>query len=366
MEKMLLNSGYEWHRHGFVCDVLATAGAIGPLADEMQTAGYLVFHLPFRSRLGFLPRLDFIREFFRLCGSGYEVVHIHTEACPALLALIARLAGVSRIALTPHNTFRFCGLLRWRKCCERGLVRKLGGKYGMVSDGVEAWERKHFRNRGTRICNWVDTAHFKPPSSLDRRKMREWLGLRPEEFVIVSVGNCNSVKNHEALLRAISLLPAAIRPVYLHIGREEQDSPERTLACTLGIEDRVRFVGSQGDVRPFLWAADAFAMPSLHEGLGLAAIEAVASGTPLVCAHVDGLADIAAATRYTILTSTTPDSVASGIAYAASLPIAELRNRALEDSHTVREQFSVRRGVQSIVVGLYAQGDKDLGAAEHS
>src|SRR5581483_9797039 len=80
MEVMLLNSDHEWRRHGFVCDVLATASDVGPLGHEMRTMGYQVYHLPFRSRLSLVPRMDFVRDFLRLCQSGYEVVHIHTEA----------------------------------------------------------------------------------------------------------------------------------------------------------------------------------------------------------------------------------------------------------------------------------------------
>lgn len=366
MEKMLLNSGHEWRRRGHLCDVLATADNVGPLAGEMQAAGYSVHHLPFRSRISLLPDLDFVRRFFHLCRSGYDVVHIHTEAGPPLFAFIARLAGVRHIAVTAHNTFRFRGLLRWRKLCERSFVRMLGGQYGMISDGVSEWEREHFWNSGIRIWNWIDTEHLKPARPLEGLAAREALGLRPEEFAIVSIGNCNRVKNHEAILRALPMLPPAIRPVYLHIGREEQGCPERALAEALGVQNRVRFLGSQADVRPFLWAADTFVMPSLHEGLGLAAIEAVAAGVPLVCAEVDGLTDIAAATRYTILTSTTPESVAGGLAYAASLPLVELRNRALEDSRTVRERFSIHNGVQSIVCGLYAENRKSPAVARQA
>ncbi len=355
MEVMLLNSGHEWKRHGLLCDVFATAETIGPLADEMRASGHLVYHFPFRSRLPLLPRLGFLRKFFLVCRSGYDVVHIHTEAGPPLFAFIARLAGVRRIALTPHNTFRFSGVLRWRKLCERFLVRFLGGRYGMISEGVRAWEQEHFNNDGIRISNWIDAAHFRPPAARERSESRQSLGLRKNEFVLVSTGNCNQVKNHEAILRAISLLPSAMKPVYLHIGREDSCCSEQKLAATLGLGSKVRFLGSQPDVLPYLWAADAFVMPSLHEGLGLAAVEAVAAGVPLICSQVDGLSDIAASTHYTILTSTTAESVAEGLSYAASLPMAELRNRALEDSQRVRERFTIRSGVQSIVSGLYGE-----------
>jgi len=354
MEMMLLSSNAEWRDRGYECDVLATAESVGPLAEQMRACGYAVHHLPFRSRLSLLPRFDFVRRFFLLCKSGYDIVHIHSEGGSPLFALIARLAGVQRIAVTPHNTFRFCGFLRIRKLCERHIVRLLGGRFGMISDGVSACEWERFRNKGVRIRNWFSASRFMSPVPLERAAVRQSLGARPEDFVIVSVGNCNAAKNHQAILRAIPLLPAVLQPLYVHIGREQPDHPEQKLADSLGILDKVRFLGSQAEVLPFLWAADVFVMPSLHEGLGIAAIEAVASGVPLVCSQVDGLSDIAAATNNTILTGTTPQSIATGIARVAALPLAERRNRALADGRLVREFFSIHNGVQSIIAGLYA------------
>lgn len=355
METMLLSSGEEWRRHGYRCDVATTADHVGPVADRLRACGYRVHHHPFRSRWSLLPRLSFVREFFLLCRSGYDVVHIHTEGGPPLFALLAKLAGVQRIAVTPHNTFRFRGWLRIRKLCERHFVRMLGGRYGMISNGVEECEKERFHNQGVRIWNWIDTEHFRPPSPLERELARLSLGARPEDFVIVSIGNCNDTKNHGAILRAIPLLPTAIRPFYLHIGREQLSCSEQKLAAELGILNTVRFLGSVEDSLHFLWAADVFVMPSLHEGLGIAALEAVAAGAPLVCSKVDGLSDVASATRHAVLTTTRHESVAQGISLIASLPIAQLREQALEDSRSIRSRFSARHGVRSIVHGLYAE-----------
>lgn len=272
-----------------------------------------------------------------------------------MFAFLAKIAGVRRIAVTPHNTFRFDGWLGLRKRCERYFVRLLGGRYGMISDGVEECERERFHNQGVRIWNWIDTEHFRPPSQIERQLARLSLGARPEDFLIVSIGNCNKAKNHEAILRAIPLLPKAIQAVYLHIGREQPNCSEKKLAAELGISNHVHFLGSVEDPLHFLWAADAFVMPSLHEGLGIAALEAVAAGAPLVCSAVDGLSDVAAATNHAVLTATTAGSVAQGIALLAALPISRLREQALEDSRLVRSCFSVHHGVRSIVSSLYAE-----------
>ena len=363
METMLLSSSSEWRLQGYECDVLATAAKIGPAAQRMRECGYGVFHIPFRSKWRYFPRAKFISDFYRLCRSGYDVVHIQTEAGRPVFAMLAKLAGVRQIAVTPHNVFNFRGVLRARKFCERHFIRILGGRFGMISDGVSKCEWETFRIKGVRIWNWLDTTQFRPPSIEERTAARQSLGVQKDEFIIVSVGNCNSAKNHGAILRALPLLPDTIHPLYVHIGREEPEFSERQLAAELKIEGKVRFMGSQADSLHFLWAADVFVMPSLYEGLPIAAIEAVAAGVPLVCSAVEGLSDVVAETKWTVPTSTTPESVAEGLAKVASIGTSERRQRALADSLHVRERFSVQNGVRSITNGLYGENLQGLQAA---
>ncbi len=299
----------------------------------------------------------FISEYFQLCRSGYDVVHIHTEAATPIFVILAKLAGVPRVALTPHNTFDFTGSLRARKFAERFLIRLLGGRYGMISDGVLECEWERYRNPGVRTWNWFDTVHFRPPSGQERESARQSLGCLPDQFVFVSVGNCNENKNHSELLRAIASLPRSLKPYYLHVGSGPDEEQEKRLAAEIGIENEVRFCGSQEDPRPFLWAADAFAMPSRREGLGISAIEAIACGVPAVLSGVQGLLDVAAGSNASVVTTTAAESMAAGLARIAAVPADELRRAALDDSERVREEFSIEKGVRSIVQGLYRDAE---------
>jgi glycosyltransferase involved in cell wall biosynthesis len=353
MEMMLIKSNEEWRREGYECDVVATADAIGPIAAEMRQCGFRVFHTPIRSSRRYLPRLGAIRDFYKLCKSGYYAVHIHVESARPVFAVLSRIAGVQRIAITPHNTFRFRGLLRIRKLLERHFICLLGGRFGMISEGVKACEWDRFRIKGVRIWNWIDVDHFRPPSGEERNTAREALGIQRSDFVITTVGNCNVAKNHDAILRAVSLLPWETKAVYLHIGREQETYQERQLAAELQIENKVRFIGSVPDPRPYLWAADVFGMPSHYEGVGMAAVEAIASGVILVCSRVDGLLDVAAETQSTVLTSIDPDSIAEGLLTVAAWHPDERRSRGLRDSALVRNRFSVKNGVKSLIDGLY-------------
>jgi glycosyltransferase involved in cell wall biosynthesis len=165
-------------------------------------------------------------------------------------------------------------------------------RYVSISTSVARNEKDRYRIDTLLIPNWFDSDHFHPPSDHERAAARRQLGLAPDDKVIVSVGNCNPVKNHVAILEALARIPAERRPRYLHVGGEEAGQPERALATRLGVADHVQFLGSVPDTRGALWAADAYVMPSRFEGFSIAALEALGVGLPAIVADVPGLRDL--------------------------------------------------------------------------
>jgi glycosyltransferase involved in cell wall biosynthesis len=354
MEMMLMSSSEQWRCAGYSCDVLATKRDVGPLAEQMRNAGYGVLHIPFRSRMRYLPSRKLISEFFMLCRNRYDIVHIHTEAATPIFAILAKLAGVKNVVLSVHSTFLFDGALRTRKRMERSLIRTLGGRYGMVSDAVMKCERTRFHNPGVRLWNWLDTEYFRPPSDEERQAARQSLGCTEEQFVLVSVANCSHIKNHPMLLRALQQVKKTVSLLYLHVGKEEAGRPELALSYQLKLENEVRFMGSQSDPRQFFWAADVFVMPSLYEGLGNSGLEAIAAGCPAILTEVSGLMDIVTETKWAISVALDEESIAAALLRVAGLPAGTRRSRALEDSTRIRERFSMQRGVHVMIESLYA------------
>lgn len=352
MERMLLSSADHWARFGIRCEILATAREPGTFEAQLRTAGYAVHHIPFRSRCALLPNLPFLRRYSQLCR-GFDLIHIHTEEAMVLFTWLARTAHVRRVALTVHNVFTFTGSLRLRKNVERKIVRALGGRFGFVSDAVANNERVRFHNNGVRITNWVDTLHFLPPTLIQREEARQSVGLSSTEKVILTVGNCNAAKNHGALLEGLALLVERDTLLYLHVGREEQGQPERLQAERLGLSGQVRFLGPQEDVLPWLWAADLFVMPSNHEGLALAPLEAIASACPSLLTRVDGLAELSIYAPSLAFAQPGPASLAEAIRDLFEIPSLDLRERVLNDSVAVRAHFSPEAGVDTLCRMLY-------------
>jgi glycosyltransferase involved in cell wall biosynthesis len=108
-------------------------------------------------------------------------------------------------------------------------------------------------------------------------------------LVVLCVGRLELPKGHDTLLRALSLVPGAMLAL---VGDGPLSGQLHALARQLGITSRVRFMGTRMDVPQLLKTADVYVQPSHWEGFGIAALEAMASGMPIVASDVPGLADV--------------------------------------------------------------------------
>ncbi|HIU66462.1 MAG TPA: glycosyltransferase family 4 protein, partial [Candidatus Caccomorpha excrementavium] len=111
-------------------------------------------------------------------------------------------------------------------------------------------------------------------------KRREF-GIEENDFLIVSVGELNSNKNHEIVIRAMEGL-SDVHIKYLICGEGNRRKLLEQLIYRTGLEERVKLAGFRKDIAQILACADCFAFPSKREGLGMAAIEAMASGLPVI------------------------------------------------------------------------------------
>lgn len=298
---------------GDVTAVIVSTGTegIGPFGTQLESAGYRIRHVPFRRTPGFVWRMS-----RQLASLGPDVLHIHCERAALWIALAGRATTRARIVRTIHGVFPFSGGLRLRRAWHRWLMRKLLG-VGMiaVSNSVARNEAERFRNPAVVVGTWIDTARFAPPSLARRAAARAALGLSPRQTAIALVGSCQEVKNHGAAVAAVSRLCADGHDVVLlHAGTGPLETAEKAEAMGLGIGDRVRFLGVVPAVEDILHAADVFLMPSLREGLGVAAIEALSVGLPAVLTDVDGLRDVAPYSRSIRWSAPDPVSLSDALA----------------------------------------------------
>jgi glycosyltransferase involved in cell wall biosynthesis len=110
--------------------------------------------------------------------------------------------------------------------------------------------------------------------------------------VIAMLAVLEERKGHRFLLDAARLLKDRGRRIqYVFAGGGSQKARLQTIVEALGLEEEVSFVGFVRDVPKFLSSIDVLVLPSLYEGLGVAALEGMAAGKPVVATRVGGLAE---------------------------------------------------------------------------
>jgi glycosyltransferase involved in cell wall biosynthesis len=284
-EVMLQRAAPVWTALGWQLLIVSLTDSPGAFEGPLAEAGWRITRIQSSQRL-----VPLVRSFARsLTELQPDVVHFHQERLFLPLALTAQRAGIP-IVRSIHNNFPFQGLLRVRKTLERAICRAAGCDFIAISTSVRDNERRRFLNP-TELCwNWFDSTAFRPPSADEKREARQRLGIPASRVALVSVGNGSDVKNYKAVIKSLGLLHDRTLHYY-QVGNPHPLGTDAFAARDAGVEDQVTFVGAQSNITDWLWACDIFVMPSIFEGYGLAAIEALASGCDCILADCPGLSD---------------------------------------------------------------------------
>src|SRR2546426_1080020 len=224
-----------------------------------------------------------------------HLVHTHLAAAGVLGRLAARRRGVPRIVTTLHNLSDWeekrVSLLRW---FDRRTL-SLAHAVVTVSDAVRAAVERvspQLADRTVTVRNGVPIEEL-VGARAERDQARAALGFGGEEFVVGTVARFDPRKGLDTLVDALALAAPRnprLRGVLVGDGPERARLEERARAR--GVEDLIRVVRNPTRVRTYLSAMDLFAAPSRTEGLGMAIIEALAAGIPVLGSRVGGIPEV--------------------------------------------------------------------------
>lgn len=131
-----------------------------------------------------------------------------------------------------------------------------------------------------------------PPDAAERRaEWRAEYAVAADELVLLMVASAFQVKGLDRAIRALAALPEPLRGrCRLFVVGDDRPGRFSVLAERLGVGERVHFCGARDDVPRFLFGADLFVHPARTELAGMALLEAVAAGLPVLCSGVCGYA----------------------------------------------------------------------------
>jgi N-acetyl-alpha-D-glucosaminyl L-malate synthase BshA len=138
------------------------------------------------------------------------------------------------------------------------------------------------------IPNFINRAEYFPPADAAARCR---LGP-PDHRVLMHVSNFRPVKRVQDVVRTFAAVRKALRATLVLVGDGPEHDAALREAASLGVKKDVRFMGRVDDVADLLRGADLFLLPSATESFGLAALEAMACGVPVIATRVGGLPEV--------------------------------------------------------------------------
>ncbi|MEV5251860.1 glycosyltransferase [Streptomyces werraensis] len=281
------------------CDVVTLTNP-GPVAEGLRSDGVRVLHLGMAGNrdVGVLPRLVRV-----IRSGGYDLVHTHLYRACVYGRLAARMAGVRAVVATEHSLGD--SQMEGRALTQgvRALYlasERLGSATVAVSptvaDRLKRWGVPAPRIEVVPNGIELDRFRFDPER---RERTRRRLGLPDGAFVVGGVGRLAPGKRFDVLVRALARLPEDCW--LLLVGGGPEEHVLRRTAHEAGVSGRVLFTGerpavpdgSPGPDLPSLTSAmDLFASPSTEEAFGLAAVEALAAGLPVLHGSCPAIEDL--------------------------------------------------------------------------
>lgn len=260
-----------------------------------QTYSKLIWH-----EIGFS---DSALHAFQNRKAAKELEQLLQEIQPNLLHCHGTVAGYygRKIAekleipvfYTAHDFRVFKGCRLWERMHYSRIEKKYGKNtdvfFAVCPEDAEYVEKKIKPKSCVELPDvGLDVEYYSTPKKT-RAEMRQELGLAEDDMVLLSVGALRMHKRYRVVMQAMARLTQEKNLHYVICGSGPDQKFLEDLAKRLHLESRVHLIGYRSDIPDVLGMADVFCMPSRREGCGMAVLEAMAAGLPVVAARSHGL-----------------------------------------------------------------------------
>jgi glycosyltransferase involved in cell wall biosynthesis len=251
---------------------------------------------PVADALSFSEVIRLIRRF------RPHILHTHTAKAGAVGRAAARVAGSARPPIVVHtfhghvlrgyfDPARTAAYTRVERSLARTTTRLVAVSPEVRDELVELGVAPADKFEVIRLGIDLDSRIV--AGDRDGAELRRLFGVPERSFVVGWIGRMTAIKRLPDVLAAFALLrERGVDATLCLVGDGPDREQAKRQAHELGIAHEVRFVGYQQDVAPYYAFFDVLLLPSANEGTPVAAIEALASGTPVVATSVGGVPDV--------------------------------------------------------------------------
>lgn len=310
----------------------------------------------YRSILDVRANLAAVWNLFRLLrGNSIELIHCNTPIGGVVGRICGALAGVPTLVYSAHGFHFYQGAPRIQAAVslavERLLARWTDAVITMNSEDYAAAKRFRLKPGGTvHMIHGVgiDVSSFDGLPD-ERAEVRAEIGLPSDAVLAIMAGDLVKRKNVALAVEALGHVDGAnVHLVLCGQGREHHEL--NRLADSIGVSDRVHFLGVRRDMPRLLNAADILVHTSFQEGLPRAVMEGMAAGLPLLLSDIRGNRDLRdSGARAILVAPDDPVGLAQGLTALATDPeLRESMGRSNQECAQLYDSDQVRREVATI------------------
>lgn len=281
-ETMIMNFYREIDKSNFQFDFLVHETRDCDFNQEIRRLGGRIYSVPRYKIYNYVSYKKHICDFFEN-HHDYDIVHGHICSCINIYLGVAKKYGIKTIAHSHASNFGvsldtlFTKAVSFRTRYLADFFFGCSRQAGMDRYGKEIVNSNKFDvlNNGIKTELYLFNNH-------KRQKIRNELGIE-DKIVVGHVGRFTYAKNHEFVIKVFKEIYGMNKDsVLLLFGRGELEDQIREQVRQEGLEKQVYFMGVVENIYDYLNAMDVFIFPSRFEGLGIALVEAQASGLPCV------------------------------------------------------------------------------------
>jgi len=278
--------------------VVAMWGGRREIVDDFQKIGVEVVDFGGRGKLDLRALWRLYRY---LSEEPVDIFNTHLPHAHVVGRIAGKLAGVPWIVATHQNVYsanhpvtrvvdvRTTWMDDFVTAITQGVEESFFADSKVFSPEL-LWEgRTHFT-----IYSGVDVEKIdRAIADLDPERKRKELGLKNEEYVFACAARLHPNKAHRYLIDAVARLQSAysdFQVLLLGDGPLEEELKGRVRRLNLG--HSIRFLGYRDDVYEIFAASDAFVLPSINEGFGIAVAEAMAAGLPVIATEIPAVVEV--------------------------------------------------------------------------